>query len=50
MLRCGLKQHLQQAELREIEKKKHEEAFQFQKRTNEQLKNQLESMLAPGKK
>jgi len=38
------------AELRDVEKKKHEEAFQFQKRTNEQLKNQLESMLAPGKK
>lgn len=38
------------AEQREVEKRKHEEAFQFQKRTNEQLKNQLESMLAPSKK
>jgi hypothetical protein len=38
------------AEQREVEKRKHEEAFQFQKRTNEQLKNQLESMLAPTKK
>lgn len=37
-------------EQREVEKQKHEEAFEFMKRQKEQLKTQLESMLAPGKK
>ena len=37
-------------EQREVEKQKHEEAFEFMKRQKEQLKTQLESMLAPSKK
>lgn len=38
------------AEKLQSEKQKHDEAFEFMKRQKEQLKNQLESMLAPTKK
>lgn len=37
-------------EMRDAEKRKHEESFAFMKKTNEQLKSQLESILAPTKK
>ncbi|XP_067931525.1 33 kDa inner dynein arm light chain, axonemal-like [Watersipora subatra] len=38
------------AELRQVEEKKHAEELQFLKRTNAQLKNQLEGIIAPNKK
>jgi len=38
------------AELRQVEEKKHSEELQFLKRTNAQLKNQLEGIIAPNKK
>lgn len=39
-----------EAERRVAEERKHQEEIQFLKRTNQQLKNQLESILAPAKK
>lgn len=39
-----------EAERRQVEERKHAEEMQFLKRTNQQLKTQLESILAPAKK
>jgi dynein light intermediate chain len=39
-----------EAERRQTEQRKHEEELQFLKRTTQQLKTQLESILAPAKK
>ncbi len=39
-----------EAERRSADERKHQEEIQFLKRTNQQLKTQLESILAPSKK